>query len=148
MNHAIGVLYQANVDASKKERFLARCHAIEDSDCISKGFFDSLRTNRNRTSLASIELEDGTCVQNAEQIAQVCIQYFGKTLSTPSESSVIKKAALQGIMQYVEHVVSDANAARLEKPFTKDEIFYALKHLKNDKTPGLDGLSKEFMLQF
>ena len=27
-----------------------------------------------------------------------------------------------------------------------DELFYALSHLQNEKTPGLDGLSKEFMI--
>ena len=39
-----------------------------------------------------------------------------------------------------------SNAARIETFFTKDELFYALKQLQNDKTLGLDGLSKEFMI--
>ena len=127
---------------------MARCHSIEDSDCISKGFFDRLRLNKNWTSLASIMLEDGTCVKNADQIAQTCTNYFGKILSVVPEKSMVKVVALQAIMQYVDNVVSPSNADRLETLFTKDELFYALKQLQNDKTPGLDGLSKEFMIQF
>ena len=51
-------------------------------------------------------------------------------------------------MQYVDHVVSPSNANRLESLFSKDELLYALKQLQNDKTPGIDGFTKEFMLQF
>lgn len=36
----------------------------------------------------------------------------------------------------------------MDAPFTKSELFFALQKLGNDKTPGLDGLSKEFMLAF
>ena len=56
--------------------------------------------------------------------------------------------ALQAIMQYVDNVVSSFNAARLELLFFSEELIYALKQLQNDKTPGMDGVTKEFMIQF
>ena len=44
--------------------------------------------------------------------------------------------------------MSPFNAARLESPFSSEDLLYALKQLQNDKTPGMDGLTKEFMIQF
>lgn len=148
MNHAIQMLSQADIEDTKKARFLARCHAITDNDCASKGFFDRLRSNRNRTSIASITMDDGTCITDASQLANACTHFYGQILSAPSEPSRIKSVANQAILQYVDTVVSEANANRLESPFSKEEVLYALKQLQNEKTPGIDGFSKEFMLQF
>ena len=36
------------------------------------------------------------------------------------------------------------DAAKLEEPFTKEEVFNALSALNGDKTPGLDGFSMAF----
>ena len=148
MSHAVSILHQADMDASRKARFLSRCHALQDKDCISKGFFDRLRGNRNRTTVATLTLDDGTCIHNAVQIAQTCTEYFGKILSTASTSTDLKQSAMRAILGYVDTSISVANANRMEGSFTKEELFYALSHLQNEKTPGLDGLSKEFMIQF
>ena len=148
MANAIAILHKADVDASKKAQFLARCSAITDVDCISKGFFDKLRVNRNRTSLASLTMDDGTCIIAIEDIAHACTSYFGRILSTPPQPSTVKEVALRAILQYVDKVISPANADRMESLFTMEEITYALRQLQNDKTPGIDGLTKEFMLQF
>lgn len=74
--------------------------------------------------------------------------YFGQILSTPPQQSTVKDLAMQTIMQYVAPVVSSSNAKRLEGLFAKDEIYYALTHLQNDKTHGLDGLFKQFIIHF
>ena len=43
-----------NADASKA-RFLSRCDALKDTDCVSKGFFKKLATKRQRYTLAKLQ---------------------------------------------------------------------------------------------
>ena len=83
MYHAIEALNQADIDVSRKAKFWARCYAIKDSKCISKGFFDRLHLNRSRTSIASLTADDGTCITDMDAIVHECNHYFGKILSAP-----------------------------------------------------------------
>ena len=118
---------------------------MEDVDSVFKRFFDRLRNNRSRTSMATLILEDGTSILDGPSIVKECSHYFGKILSAPPVQSPVKTVATTSILQYVQSMVSVSNANRLEGAFDKAELFYALNQLHNDKKPGYGGLSKEFI---
>ena len=43
------------------------------------------------------------------------------------------------------HTINEEEAARLELPFTVDEVFIALNDLNGEKAPGLDGFAMGFL---
>ena len=52
------------------------------------------------------------------------------------------------MLQYVDSCIDKVNSNRLDGPFDLLELCYALSQLGTDKTPGVDGLSKEFIMKF
>lgn len=148
MADCVGQLNVMDLEEARKARFLSRCSELKDTDCMSKGFFKRLASKRSREALAKIELDDGSIIQDGISIAQKCTQYFGQILSTVPITDQISSKASSAMLQYVDSCIDNTTSKRLEGPFEKEEIHYALQHLGNEKTPGLDGLSKEFIMAF
>lgn len=125
-----------------KARFLSQTHALQDKDCLSKHFFD----NQNRTSIVSLVLDDGSIVTDADSQVMHCVDYFGTLLSRPTQNYDLKSFAVTTMLNHVPHCILLENGQGLESPFLLSEVFYALCHLPNAKTPGIDGLSREFIV--
>ena len=47
-------------------------------------------------------------------------------------------------LKYVKNKIDAEEAKELNKPFTEEEISKAIKQMNNEKSPGEDGLTKEF----
>lgn len=60
----------------------------------------------------------------------------------PLSDSVV--AARDACYRVVPHKVSVVDHDRLDREFTKDELFATLCSMKNGKSPGMDGLPCEF----
>ena len=69
-------------------------------------------------------------------------------MSKQEETSVVKLHDTSILLDHVPKLIILENALGIEGPCTKSEIFFALSELPNDKTPGIDGLSKEFTKAF
>lgn len=69
-------------------------------------------------------------------------------MNVPPASSLEQRIATDTLLQVVDNCMDSSNAARLESQFSKDELKYALDKLGNEKTPSLDGISKEFMVVY
>ena len=106
-----------HTDASKA-RFLSRCNALKDIECVSKGFFKKLATKRQRDTLAKLHLDDSTIVQDGPSIATECTTYFGNILSKePTISSLVQSTTSQTMFQYVYSCIDKVNVDRLYGPF-------------------------------
>ena len=126
-------LSNMDIANARKARFLSRCTKLKDLDCMSKGFFKRFSSKRCRDALAKIEMDDGTIIKDNANIARECMHYFGKILSNAPKQDDISKRATTTMLQYVDSCIDQATSLRLEEPFDKNELFYALRHLGNEK---------------
>ncbi|MCO5581369.1 hypothetical protein L7F22_035251 [Adiantum nelumboides] len=55
---------------------------------------------------------------------------------------------MKSLLDNVDSCIEQTDARRLEATFKEAEIKYALSKLGNEKTPGIFGISKEFVLAF
>ena len=67
-------------------------------------------------------------------------------LSRPKQTIDLKSHATSALLHHVPKVINQENFDALENLFTLEELFYALKKLPNEKTPGLNGFNKEFLI--
>ena len=90
-----------------------------------------------------ITLDNDTCVTNKKEITNV-VKDFYKDLYTKRD---VQDAAVSDLVNNLP-ALSDIEANKLEGLLTLDEISYALKNMKNGKSPGSDGFPVEFFKAF
>jgi hypothetical protein len=84
---------------------------------------------------------NGIEVTQLPQIKLACEQYYtGLFSSVPTDPDCQT--------QFLRHLprLPDNISSSLEDPISVEELFAALKSMKNNKSPGADGLSKEFYM--
>ena len=91
-------------------------------------------------------MDNGIIIIHGEGLAKACIDHF--ILSLPPQASPKEQEATELIKSFVSPCINTENSMGLEDLFTKGELHFALSKLPNDKIPGLDGLTKEFILSF
>lgn len=69
-------------------------------------------------------------------------------MSLTSVENVVTQNAYDTLLNYVDSCIDKALAMRMDGPFDKNELFYVVEHLGNERTPGLDGVSKEFDMYY
>lgn len=129
-------------DLMLKENFLwqqrSRVDWLKSGDPNTR-YFHSRATQRNRRNFISkLVLEDGTRVEDKQEIVKVMVDYF-KTCFTSTNST-----SFDSILDGIDTKVTTAMNAELTKCFTAVEVEQALKQMKPMTTPGLDGIPPLF----
>ena len=103
--------------------------------------------NRNFINKAMTKFidEDGSEYCESKDILK-CQQKFYEILY--SESDKIDEDSLESIIGENNMKLSDVEAEKLEGEITLKELSEALKNMKNEKSPGLDGVTVEFFKIF
>ena len=73
------------------------------------------------------------------------IQNFYSTLY---DTKIHNETQTTDNLKYVKNKINAEEAKELNKPFTEEEISKATKQMNNEKSPGEDGLTKEFYHTF
>ncbi|MCO5596748.1 hypothetical protein L7F22_050817 [Adiantum nelumboides] len=79
---------------------------------------------------------------------QHCAEHFRNLFNLESDNSAEREEAVKLMLSVVDPCTEECNAKRLEQQFDEEELFYGLKKLGNDKTPGICGISKECMIEY
>ncbi|KAH7284387.1 hypothetical protein KP509_34G052500 [Ceratopteris richardii] len=116
---------------------------VNDLHATSKCFYDFLRAKRAANTISSLQTE-GKELRDGNSIADACSNHYRNSYST-NESWF---ASLHEALAYTPQCLDSRTATTCESSITEEEIFLALGSLKNGKAPGLDGLTKEFILAF
>ncbi|KAH7423061.1 hypothetical protein KP509_12G037700 [Ceratopteris richardii] len=138
-------LIESNAIQSSKVR--ARCTEVNDLHANSECFFDFLRTKRAKSTISLLQF-DGQTLRDGNSIADACTQHFGKLFAATYAMGDAWFSSLQESLAHTPHVLDSRTADICEKPIREEEVFLALGSLKNGKAPGMDGLTKEFILSF
>ncbi|MCO5611301.1 hypothetical protein L7F22_065553 [Adiantum nelumboides] len=148
LQQARDVLKQDDLEMATKCRFLCRVHALQDYNDVSKGFFNKLKAKRKRDLLHCLQIENDTEISSPRDIMQYCENFYSKLLSEKKAQLASKDIAMKELLDNVDPCIEQIDARRLEAPFEETQVKYALSKLDNEKTPGICGISKEFVVAF
>ena len=122
--------------------FRSKANWVANGEKNTKYFLNLEKHNYYCRNMKIIQTESGQIIKQQNQILKEQRNYY-QTLFKKDESV---KFTLQPLEN--ERLLSADEKNDLEKDLTEDELFAALKNMNNKKTPGLDGLSKEFYIIF
>ncbi|KAH7307395.1 hypothetical protein KP509_22G057000 [Ceratopteris richardii] len=138
-------LIENNAIQSSKVR--ARCMEVNDPHANSKCFFDLLHAKHLRGTITMLET-DGLILRDSNSIAAMCTRYYQNLFASDYKIDDAWFSALQASLAFTPHALDSHMAATCEKCITEDEVFLAIQSLKNGKAPAMDGLTKEFVIEF
>ncbi|KAH7373070.1 hypothetical protein KP509_17G035600 [Ceratopteris richardii] len=146
-SNAYRCLHFAENNAIHSAKVRARCVDVNDLHAISKCFFDFLRAKRVANIISFLEIEDKE-LRDGNSIADACSNHYKNLFAASYSTNDSWFAALHETLAHTPQCLDSRRAADCETSITEEEIFLALGSLKNGKAPGLDGLTKEFLLAF
>ncbi|KAH7285221.1 hypothetical protein KP509_33G018100 [Ceratopteris richardii] len=138
-------LIENNAIQSSKVR--ARCMEVNDLHANSKCFLDLLRVKRLRGTITMLET-DGLTLRDNNSIAAMCTQHYQNLFASAHRTDDAWFSSLQDSLAFTPHALDSHMAVTCEKCITVEEVFLAIRSLKNGKAPGMDGLTKEFVIVF
>ncbi|KAH7285106.1 hypothetical protein KP509_33G013100 [Ceratopteris richardii] len=133
--------------AIKSSKVRARCTEVNDLHANSKCFFYFLRFKHLKDTISHLEV-DGSIVNDGNAIAEICSEHFRNLFAASYKSDDAWFEALHASLAYTPQLLDSHMAASCEKIISEEEVFMALQSLKNGKAPGLDGITKEFVIAF
>ncbi|KAH7440001.1 hypothetical protein KP509_04G087100 [Ceratopteris richardii] len=125
----------------------ARCTEVNDLHANSKCFFDFLRIKRLKDMISQLHL-DGLVLNDGNSMATTCSEHFMKLFGASYKSDEAWFDSLHESLMYTPQNVDSHMEAACEKNFSEEEVYIVLQSLRNGKDPGLDGITKEFVMAF
>ena len=106
---------------------------------LNTSYFHSRENQRNqRNFISKLVLDDGTRVENEQEIGKTMVDYF-KTMFTSSNPT-----SFDSILDGIDTKVTTAMNAKLIKCFTAEEVEQTLKQMKPMTASRLDGMPPIF----
>ncbi|XP_060082146.1 uncharacterized protein LOC132561434 [Ylistrum balloti] len=93
--------------------------------------------------IEKIDLPDSSCVTNSSDILAAFRDFYIKLFSEEDIDFELADSFCDNLPK-----LNELEMSMCEGPIGKEEILAAIKHMKNNKSPGSDGLTKEFYLTF
>lgn len=158
LNELISMSNPTNIDADRIRKVKNRLEEIEKEKAegvrirskeewidkrenCARYFYEEERRKGKLKVMESVLDEGGKIVTSKEDICRTIKRFYEKLL-TMEDLDEDKMERL--VHTYVQRCLSDEERDSVEGIITKDEIMIALKGMKNNKSPGLDGLPREF----
>jgi hypothetical protein len=100
------------------------------------------KTNDRITQMA--EEKDGEVFTDNENIMRISTDFYKKLFTTERVNEKIQNKLLNN----VKTKLSKEDRTKLDKPFTEEEVFSAIRNLPKGKSPGIDGFPVEFYREY
>lgn len=120
----------------------AKCKVFDDNENVSNYFHKKEKQNAQKRTINEIIKNDKSYTEQSDLMS--CFEIFYQELYT---SEPVEPEVVNTFLQDLPTLNSE-EAISIEGKITKDECLYALKGMDFNKSPGPDGLSKEFYLTF
>jgi len=143
-------------DLDRELTFITKGHIVrskitdyELGEKCNNYFLNMEKRNYNRKHIKQLKRIDGTIENNPKSILKMQSEYY-KMLYTKD----IDVATPMNIQAFTEKYIQSLpnlsldQRSMLDTSFTEDEIKEVLSSMKNNKTPGIDGLPSEFYKVF
>ena len=123
----------------------SRADWLEFGEKPNKYFLNLENRNRINKNISEIKLEDETTITNQQDIL-IKVKEFYESLYQKQNPQILENALENP--ELTPEILTPREKELLEEPITKSELDLALKNMKNNKSPGLDGYSPEFFKMF
>ena len=133
---------QMEIDSMKGAQIRSKAYRL-DGEKPSKYFLYKELSNNKKKRVKKIIDNNGTETEDSKEILNLFKDFYTDLFKfEPVDEEAIDKL-LSDIPQ-----VNESDKKMLNEKLTNDEIISSLKSFDNNKSPGPDGLSKEFYLKF
>ena len=127
------------IDTLEGSKIRSRVNILLHSEKPTR-FFLSMEHKRSAMKrITSLTDSQGRVLDSKEDILQECENFYGDLF----QNEAIDQKAAVDFLTFLPRLPA-AMAESLEAPITEEECFTALSRMKNNKSPGDDGLTKEF----
>ena len=124
----------------------SRAQYYEDGEKNSKFFMNLVKSNQEKAMIRTLKINGETIAEQSSILNE--LESFYKTLYT--------SRGTEGATEYIDTIkqtsqipqISDENVDKLCEELTKDSIAKIIKKCPSNKSPGNDGLPKEFYVVF
>ena len=124
----------------------SRADWLEFGEKSNKYFLNLENKNRINKNISEIKLDNGETITNQKKILEE-LKNFYKSLYQQNIPQNAPPPDLNNV-PLTPKILTTEEKQSLEEPITKQELDIALKKMKNNKSPGMDGYSPEFFKQF
>ena len=122
----------------------SRARWIEEGETSSSFFFRLEKQNCASKIIDALMDDNGDLVTNTNQLLTVWHSFYSNLFTALPVDENLQDDFLDSL----ERVLPPEERDLCEGPLALDECFAALQGMENNKTPGLDGLPKEFYVRF
>ena len=120
----------------------ARAPFVEPDEAPTQAFFKMEVRKENR--IYEIRDKDGNLVKEPQQI----VKEFSEFYRDLYKMEPINDIEMNFFLNKIENSLNEEEKSSLEGMITTEEVHRELKEMQGNKSPGLDGLTKEFYLSF
>lgn len=143
------ILLQNELELIRKEHMKglmvrARAKWIEEGEKPTKYFLALEKRNYINKTISKIANDSGVLITNQQEILNE-IKYFYQTLYSNKDNDLNDVDIEEIIDKSLVNILDSNMREKLEGKITYSEALEALKNMKNDKSPGSDGFTAEFL---
>ena len=124
----------------------SRAQWIEQGEKSTKYFFNLEKHNAANNTIKTLEREDGSYTKNETEVIEEGRNFYKKLYTKESSNEEDMTKYLEDIDE--RHILKDDDSKALEGIITQKECEEALRNMKDNKSPGSDGLPPEFYKTF
>jgi mannosylglycoprotein endo-beta-mannosidase len=110
-------------------------------DKNSTFFFRAVKNHHNRSKIVSVCREDGTRIDNPQEVKAEVVSYFKKLLNPDSPCGQLD---INSLSRALPNKISPEQCETLGKEVSEEEVKTVLFSLKDNKAPGPDGYNATF----
>lgn len=126
----------------------ARLRWAREGDAPTAFFFKRVREKQQEDNISGIRNNEGHWETDLQKVGAILTRDL-KSVSGKCECmSMEKQFSRERLLGNVCKAITVEDYARCEAPFTAVEIYLAVQALPKGKSPGIDGIPKEFYQQF
>ena len=122
----------------------SRTQFYEEYEKPTRYFYNLENKNKKSTTITELVSANGDIITSQEEILQESHHFYQNLYTKEPTCSKSQEKLLKNL----NRKLSSTQKARLDKDFSKEELFSALLKLKAKKSPGIDGLPMEFYVIF
>ena len=123
----------------------SKAQLVEEGEKNSKYFLNLEKRNYNRKCMKTIINRDGLEVTDPKNILNEQANFFENLYTTRKIDSISNTKIEEKYLKNPSIPKLDQDVkSNLDLPINIDELSHALKNMKNDKSPGLDGFTTNF----
>lgn len=138
-------VYNDSLHAVQGRKVRSRLKNLTEHEKPSRFFLSLERKNGEKKIINQVVVGDNSVSSDPDIISQTYTDFYKKLFASQGDLDLAEQ---NYFLNHIKREVPEPNKIELESQISKDEILSALKNMKNNKSPGLDGLSKEFYITF